>query len=167
MHDIGVCILMKKYALAALGGTFDLLHRGHLELLRNGFEISSKVIIGLASDELAKRKGKNLINNYKQRYDALESAIKKNFPDALYDISKLENDFGRAVLEKEIEALVVSDETAFQGKELNKLRRQRNSPDVEVIVVPMELAKDGKRISTTRIRNSEIDSDGNILAVDK
>lgn len=158
---------MKKYALAALGGTFDLLHRGHLKLLRNGFEVSSKVIIGLASDELAKRKGKNLINNYKQRYAALESAIKKNFPDALYDISKLENDFGPAVLEKEIEVLVVSDETAFQGNELNKLRRQRNSPDVEVIVVPMEFAKDGKRISTTRIRNSEIDSDGNILAVDK
>ncbi|MDE1765795.1 MAG: pantetheine-phosphate adenylyltransferase [Thaumarchaeota archaeon] len=158
---------MKKFALAALGGTFDVLHRGHMELLRNGFEISSKVIIGLASDELARRKGKNPIHNYKQRHDTLENAIKKNFPDAIYEISKLENDFGPAVLEKDVKALVVSDETAFQGEELNKLRRQRNSPDVEVIVVPMELAKDGKRISTTRIRNSEIDSDGNILAIDK
>ncbi|HJT10750.1 MAG TPA: pantetheine-phosphate adenylyltransferase [Candidatus Nitrosotalea sp.] len=158
---------MKKYSLVALGGTFDLLHKGHMELLRNGFEISSKVIIGLTSDEFAKRKGKNLINNYNQRYSTLENTIKKNFPDEKYEISRLENDFGPAVLEKEVKALVVSEETAFQGNELNKLRRQRNSPEVEVIVVPMALAKDGKRISTSRIRNSEIDSDGNILGVDK
>lgn len=158
---------MKKYKLAALGGTFDILHRGHLELLRKGFSISYKVIIGLTSDEFAEKKGKHLIHDYAQRYTALEYAIKRNFPDAKYEISKLENDFGPAVLEKEVEALVVSKETAFQGNELNLLRRQRNSPDVDVITIPMVLAKDGKRISTSRIKSSEIDSDGNILAVDK
>ncbi len=158
---------MKKYALVALGGTFDLIHRGHLELLRVGFEISSKVIIGLTSDEFAKKKGKTPINNYAQRYNTLKSTIEKNFQDARYEISKLENDFGPAVLEKEVEALVVSEETAFQGKELNRLRRLGNSPDVDVIVVPMILAKDGKRISTSRIRSSEIDLDGNIIAIDK
>src|SRR5579885_3462314 len=158
---------MKKYALVALGGTFDLIHRGHLELLRVGFEISSKVIIGLTSDEFAKKKGKTPINNYAQRYNTLKSTIEKNFQDARYEISKLENDFGPAVLEKEVEALVVSEETAFQGKELNRLRRLGNSPDVDVIVVPMILAKDGKRISTSRIRSSEIDLVGNIIAIDK
>jgi pantetheine-phosphate adenylyltransferase len=158
---------MKKYQLAALGGTFDLLHKGHMELLRRGFEASSKVIIGLTSDEFAKKKGKILLHDYTQRYNALESMIKKNFPGVKYEINKLENDFGPAVLEEKVKALVVSEETAFQGDELNKLRRQRNLPEVEIIVVPMSLAKDGKRISTSRIRNSEIDSNGNILAVDK
>lgn len=158
---------MKKYSLVALGGTFDLIHKGHLDLLRKGFAISSKVIIGLTSDEFAKKKGKKLIHDYAQRCETLESTIKKNFQDARYEISKLENDFGPAVLEKEVEALVVSEETEFQGNELNRLRRLRNSPDVEVIVVPMTLAKDGKRISTSRIRTSEIDADGNILAFDK
>ncbi|MDE1727137.1 MAG: pantetheine-phosphate adenylyltransferase [Thaumarchaeota archaeon] len=158
---------MKKYNLVALGGTFDLLHRGHLELLSKGFSVSSKVIIGLTSDELARKKGKNLIHDYEKRYNALEDTIKRNFPNVAYQISRLENDFGPAVLEKQVEALVVSEETAFKGNELNRLRRQRNSPDVEVIVVPMTLAKDGKRISTSRIKNSEIDSNGNILGVDK
>ncbi len=158
---------MKKFKLVALGGTFDLVHRGHLELLGNGFYISSKVIIGLTSDELARRRGKKLIHNYTQRYKTLEETIKKNFPNANYEISKLENDFGPAILEEDVEALVVSEETSFQGEELNKLRRKRNVPDVEVVVVPMVLAKDGKRISTSRIRNSEIDTDGNILAIDK
>jgi pantetheine-phosphate adenylyltransferase len=158
---------MKKYMLVALGGTFDLLHLGHLELLRKGFSISSKVIIGLTSDELAKKKGKHLINAYAQRYHILEDTIKRNFPNVTYTISKLENDFGPAVLEKEVEALVVSEETIFQGNALNLLRRKRNLPDVDVIMVPMVLAKDGTRISTSRIKNSEIDSNGNILAVDK
>ncbi len=158
---------MKKYKLAALGGTFDILHSGHLELLRKGFDISYKVIIGLTSDDLAKEKGKYLIHDYAQRYETLVDTIQRNFPNAKYAISKLENDFGPAVLEKEVEALIVSEETAFQGNELNLLRRQRNSPDVDVIVVPMVLAKDGRRISTSRIKISEIDSDGNILAVDK
>lgn len=158
---------MKKYKLVALGGTFDILHSGHLELLRKGFDISTRVIIGLTSDELAKKRGKHLIHGYTQRYQALEDIVQRNFPDTSYKISKLENDFGPAVLEKEVEALVVSEETAFQGNELNLLRRQRDSPDVDVIVVPMVLAKDGKRISTSRIKTSEIDSDGNIIAVDK
>jgi len=158
---------MPKFKLAAVGGTFDLLHRGHIELLRKGFSISSKVIIGLTSDELAKKKGKELLHNYSRRYTVLEDAIRKNFPNADYEISKLEGDFGPAAFEKNVEVLVVSEETAFQGQELNQLRNQRSAPPVEVMVVPMVLAKDGRRISTTRIKNSEIDKDGNILQVDK
>ncbi|MDE1814725.1 MAG: pantetheine-phosphate adenylyltransferase [Thaumarchaeota archaeon] len=155
---------MTRFKLVALGGTFDIIHRGHLELLRNGFSISSKVIIGLTSDELARKKGKTPINDYSKRYKTLEDVIKENFPNSKYVISKLDNDFGPAVLEKEVEALVVSEETSSKGKDLNKLRAERNSPPVAVIVVPMALAKDGTRISTTRIKNSEIDADGNILS---
>ena len=155
---------MTRFKLVALGGTFDIIHRGHIELLRNGFSISSKVIIGLTSDELARKKGKIPINDYPRRYKTLEDVIKKNFPNSKYVISKLDNDFGPAVLEKEVEALVVSEETSSKGKDLNKLRTERNSPPVAVIVVPMALAKDGTRISTTRIKNSEIDADGNILS---
>ena len=158
---------MNKFKIVALGGTFDLIHLGHIELLRKGFSISSKVIIGLTSDEFAKRKGKKLMNSYNQRYKTLEETIAKNFPNTKYEISKLENDFGPAVLEKDVEALILSEETSFQGKELNRLRREVNVSDVEIIIVPMVLAKDGKRISTSRIRNLEIDMDGNIPAIDK
>ena len=154
---------MTRFKLVALGGTFDIIHRGHLELLKGAFSISSKVIIGLTSDEFARKKGKDPEHNYSQRSRTLEDVIKENFPNSQYGISKLENDFGPAVLEKEVQALVVSDETAHKGAELNRLRAQRNSPPVEVIVIPLTLAKDGTRISTTRIKKSEIDSDGNIL----
>lgn len=158
---------MTRFKTIALGGTFDILHKGHFELLKKGFSISSMVIIGLTSDEFARKKGKDLLHDYSQRKQTLEKIIKKNFPKISYEISKLENDFGPAVLEKKVEALVVSEETAFQGEELNRLRKEKGSPPVEIITVPMILAKDGTRISTTRIKNSEIDLDGNILGVDK
>ena len=39
-----------QYRVIALGGTFDIIHIGHIELLKKGFSISEKVIIGLTSD---------------------------------------------------------------------------------------------------------------------
>ncbi len=157
---------MSKFSLIAMGGTFDIIHRGHLTLLENAFEISDKVIIGLTSDEFVQKKGKNPIHKYDERLKNLTSIILKKFPNSYFEISQLHNDFGPAVFEKEVQALVVSDETKNQGNILNKLRTERNLSPVEIVVVPMTLAKDGKRISTTRIKNSEIDSDGNLLPID-
>ena len=153
---------MELLDLVAMGGTFDAIHSGHMALLNKAFSISSKVIIGLTSDQLATKKGKNLVNDYSKRLSLLKSVIEKNFPNISYEISKLENDFGPAVIEGSVKALVVSEETSNKGLVLNELRAERNLPPVKIVLVPMVLAKDGKAISTTRIRNSEIDSNGNL-----
>ena len=158
---------MSEYSLVAMGGTFDIIHRGHLTLLSNAFDIADKVIIGITSDEFAAKKGKIPTNKYAQRLENLKSTISKEFSNAIFEISKLENDFGPAVLEKEVQALVVSDETSNQGDNLNNLREKKDLPPVQIVVVPMFLAQDGSRISTTRIKNSEIDIDGNLLSIDK
>jgi len=157
---------MSKFTLVATGGTFDIIHRGHLTLLSNAFAISEKVIIGLTSDELAEKKGKLSINKYEKRLENLTQVISKEFPNSSFQISKLDNDFGPAVLEKGVEALVVSDEKSNQGTILNQLRTEKKLSPVKIIMVPMFLAKDGKRISTTRIKNSEIDTEGNLLSID-
>jgi len=157
---------MSEFSLVATGGTFDIIHRGHLTLLSNAFAISEKVIIGLTSDELAEKKGKLSINKYEKRLENLTQVISKEFPNSSFQISKLNNDFGPAVLEKGVEALVVSDEKSNQGTILNQLRAEKKLLPVKIIMVPMFLAKDGKRISTTRIKNSEIDAEGNLLSID-
>ena len=153
---------MESFDLVAMGGTFDVIHNGHMALLKKSFSISSKVIIGLSSDQLAVKRGKSLVNDYSKRFSLLESTIEKNFPNSSYEISKLENDFGPAVVEGSVKALVVSEETSAKGLHLNELRAERNLPPVEIVVVPMVLADDGKAISSTRIKNSEIDSNGNL-----
>jgi len=146
-----------------MGGTFDIIHAGHIALLSHAFSVSSKVIIGLTSDALAAKKGKKLWHTYQQRFDALKSLIEKKFEGKSYVISPLDNDFGPAVLEQGVEALIVSEETAHQGNVLNLQRKQRGLSPVQTIIVPMILASDGNRISSTRIRNSEIDTQGKLL----
>jgi pantetheine-phosphate adenylyltransferase len=158
---------MTKFDLIATGGTFDIIHKGHIELLKKAFEISSNVVIGLTSDELAGKKGKNITNDYSARLSSLISVIEQKFPGSTFRISKLENDFGPAVLEEGVQAMVVSEETSFQGEILNKLRAEKNLPSIKIVVVPMVLAEDGKIISTTRIRNSEIDYEGKLPSIDK
>ena len=153
---------MESFDLVAMGGTFDIIHSGHMALLNKAFSISTKVIIGVTSNQLAVKKGKNPENDYSERVSLLKSTIEENFPDSAYEIAKLENDFGPAVLEDSVKALIVSEETSDKGTLLNKLRAERNIPPVKIVVVPTVLAKDGKAISTTRIKNSEIDSHGNL-----
>ena len=157
---------MSEFTLVAMGGTFDIIHKGHLTLLSKAFSISSKVIIGLTSDELAEKRGKKTLNNYEKRFETLMNIIKTTFPKHAFQISKLDNDFGPAVLEENVQALVVSDETGNQGEILNNHRAEKNLSPVKIVIVPMVLAQDGHRISTTRIKNLEIDIEGNLSSID-
>ncbi len=151
------------FKLTALGGTFDIIHVGHIALIQKAVSISEKIIIGLTSDTFISKNGKKIINNFEERSQNLEKIIHEKFPDYSFEIAKLDDDFGPAVIEGDVDALVVSEETSKKGDILNTLRKEHNLTPVEIVTVPMKMASDGNRISSTRIRNSEIDSSGNVL----
>ena len=62
-----------------------------------------------------------------------------------------------------MEAIVVSTETVQKAFEINKTRSKRKLQPLIIITVPMMRAEDCKLISSTRIREGEIDSSGNLL----
>jgi glycerol-3-phosphate cytidylyltransferase len=54
-------------------GTFDLLHVGHVNLLRRARALGDRLIVGLSSDEFTQMKNKTAIVPYHDRYTMLQS----------------------------------------------------------------------------------------------
>ena len=155
-----------KYIAVATGGTFDHLHRGHLALLARSFAVSDYVVIGVTSDELAAREGKKPDFSYLQRVGRLEAYLRENFPGKKFTITRLDDYFNPGIASRDIQAIVVSPETASRVRVANELRASRGVAPLEVIVVEYVLAEDGTRISSTRIRKGEIDSEGKVQTKD-
>ena len=80
-----------------------------------------------------------------------------------YQIIPLDSPFGITLIDEEIEALVVSDETSTRANEINTLRGERGLKPLKLIVIEMVLSEDAVPISTTRIKRGEIDRDGRVL----
>ena len=54
-------------------GTFDLLHYGHIRLLRRAAQMGDYLIVALSSDEFNEGKGKHCFYSYDVRKEMLES----------------------------------------------------------------------------------------------
>ena len=48
-------------------GTFDLLHFGHIEILRRAKELGDYLIVAVSTDEFNEIKGKKAYHNYETR----------------------------------------------------------------------------------------------------
>ena len=144
-----------------LGGTFDIIHRGHEVLLNKALDAGDSIIIGLTTDAKAKKGRENEdINSYSQREISLYNWLKSKNAENRVSIVPLDDDWGPGALEEDINSIVVSEETKSVAKKLNTHRIEAGMPQLEVIIVPMLDASDGSRISSSRIRRKEIDSAG-------
>jgi len=62
-----------KFKTVLTYGTFDLLHYGHLEILRKASLLGHKLIVGVSTDKFNEIKGKTCILPYQKRKDLLDS----------------------------------------------------------------------------------------------
>ncbi len=154
-----------KYETVAVAGTFDLLHKGHKELLSKAFEIGRTVVIGLTSKEFARKLRKpHKVEGYVTRENKLKEFLKRQNLLHRSHIVPLNDPYGPAITSQDIEALVISERTMPRALEINKIRQERGLKPLQIVVVNMILAEDSKPISTTRVRRGIIDRQGRLLS---
>jgi pantetheine-phosphate adenylyltransferase len=100
---------MKKYKTVAVGGTFDELHKGHKTLLMKAFEIGDHVVIGLSTDQFAKKMMKpHVVATYEQRLKDLQSFLLENGWSKRTIIVPINDSLGPISRSDGVNALVVS-----------------------------------------------------------
>lgn len=78
-------------------GTYDLLHYGHIELLRRAKELGDYLVVGISTDEFNEVKGKKSVLDFNKRKELLESikyvdeVIPENNWDQKIDDVKIHN----------------------------------------------------------------------------
>ena len=154
---------MPKHRILAVGGTFDHFHVGHERLISRAFEMGEFVIIGVTSDEFLIRMGKPHDQDFGVRVSKLIEFLKSRGYMERARIIKLEDPYGPIISDPSIEGVVVTEETAPRAEEANKIRDKRGMKKMKIYTVDYVKAQDGLPVSSTRIRNREIDEKGNLI----
>ncbi len=152
--------MVKKYKKVAVGGTFDKFHKGHKRLLEEAFIHGEEVIIGVTSTSFAGKNAK--IDSCNTRMSNLHEFLETRYHHNFH-VVRLEDSYGPTISEKEYDAIVVSKETEQGAITINNIRNERKLPLLDILVIEMVSAEDGRPISSTRIRKGEIDIMGNLI----
>ncbi len=146
----------------AVAGTFDVLHDGHRALLERAFSLGGHVIIGLTSDSMAScSRGASV--PFHLRKSGLEQYLENR---ADYEILEICDIYGPDYKMDSVSVLVVSEETAANGEKLNDRRISRGLPPMELSIVPLVMADDGRKISASMILEGAYGRSGHIRVPD-
>jgi pantetheine-phosphate adenylyltransferase len=153
-----------KYDIVAMGGTFDVLHRGHRKLLKQAFAIGRRVMIGVTTDEFARTLHKpHRFDPYPKRKKDVERLLSRWGVLSRAEIVPLYDRFGPTIRDSHIDALVVSRRTLKTAFEINAKRKARGLKPIAVDPIDLILAQDRRPISSTRIRRGRIDREGRLV----
>lgn len=97
---------MKRYRIGYTAGVFDLLHEGHINILKRAKEQCEKLIVAVTTDELClARKNHKPVIPFEERCAAIEDTGLPNIVIAQKDMDKL-----RACLENGVDAVFVGSD---------------------------------------------------------
>lgn len=152
---------VERYEHMIVGGSWDRFHAGHRYLLLTAFERGERVDIGITSDSMLEEKlGHTDFWGYDRRRREVRAFLKRFGCEDSARLLRIDDFRGNAV--KEGDALLVTDETRENGERINEERKERGMDSLELVEVERMSAEDGELISSSRIREGEIDGDGGV-----
>lgn len=149
-----------KFAVTALGGTFDHLHDGHKILLSvAAFLTSRRLIVGVTDQELlANKKYKEHMQSFDERCHGVKQFLQLLKPSLKMEVVAIRDVCGPTGTVPEIECLVVSRETVSGGQVVNETRASKGMNPLQIYVVNVlgGHEDDGwkEKISSTEIRRT-------------
>ncbi len=149
--------------IAAVAGTFNVLHDGHKALLERAFSLSDHVRIGITTDRMASA-ARTRINPYYLREKAVEEYLRSMNREA--EIFPIDDMYGPKDRMADVDVLVVSEETFDNGRKVVEWRSGISDKVLELSVVSLVKRKDGNKISSTDIMDGICSRDGSMNAVD-
>ncbi len=155
-----------KFPHTFVAGTFDGLHKGHRVFLSEAFRQGKRVTIGLTSDKFVK-KFKIFNLKFSKRKKQLELWLKIKKFDKRSTIIPIDDPHEPAASFSQAGALLVTADNKKRGEEINALRQKRNLPALTLVEVPLVMGEDQQPISSTRVRNGEIDAEGRLILPDR
>ena len=166
--DLVVARLEKLISVVTVGGTFDVLHKGHWFLLEEAFNVADRVLIGLTTDRFVARMGKSHpVSSYMERRAELEEWLGSRGFSERAEIVPIDDRYGPTIGNRPrsnvIGGILVSEETEPGAEEINRIRVAEGKRPLLIVVVTMVMADDGVPISSTRIRRQEVDRFGRLV----
>ena len=132
-----------------IGGTFNLVHKGHELLFETAFTVGDTVEIGLTSDDFARRVRKVPVAPYSQRKAGLQKFLERYGKP--FNIVMIDDMHGTAATSETMDALVVSPEARENADEINEIRRRNGLKALKVFCIKDVRADDSGMISASRI----------------
>ena len=107
---------------------------------------------------LAYKSDRKLIQSYDERFTELEKFIQSEFEIERSSIFPIETTEGGADKMKDLDALIVSDEIGVVQNtfDINQMRIDNGLKRFHIIIIPRVRTKDGRPLSSSRIRRGEI-----------
>jgi len=145
-----------KYRRVVLGGTFSLLHAGHRYLLRHALSLAEEVVVGVTSDEFARKLGKSHpVEPYEVRaLRVLRYCLRKARRGQRVIIAPIDDIEGPAGSDPAIEAIVATEETLVNALKVALGRLDKGMRPLDVVVVEPLLGPDGEPLSSTKLWRS-------------
>lgn len=125
------------YDYVCLGGTFDHLHNGHKILLSTAqLKCDKSLTIGVTDENMVRNKTLfELIEKPEIRIEKLGDYLNDVDPYINYNIVKISDPFGPAIVDESLQSIIVSEETLRGGTKINEIRSEKGMTQLKVEVI--------------------------------
>lgn len=151
-----------------LGGTFDGIHAGHKLLFNEATRVCrERLVVGVTDGQMIRNKILwELIMPVEERIKGVRDYLHTINPNLTYQIVPITDLYGPAITDKELECIVVSEETIKGANKINEARKNKSWPELAVHVV--DLIQDTNKTNEEamkRLREKKVSS--SLLRVQK